>query len=119
MPDNSERPLRLCQECGGVDDHPRHVVLVNFETQDAVPDSEWFNNLPNDVPISAIAQALAPTTIVRHIDCCAALGCPVCIGTEEITGGVRGQELIDTIAGGALDDYEAPVVTNEELGING
>lgn len=62
-----ERPQRFCDVCKQVDDHPRHV------------------------------QPLKPPApqIIRHFDCCAAQGCEVCIETEQQTGGLRGQALID------------------------
>lgn len=59
-----ERPLRFCEACKQVDDHPRHTL-------DGKP---------------------------RHLDCCAAEGCEVCIGTEVEYGQRRGQELIDHLA---------------------
>lgn len=62
----SDRPLRLCDVCGQLDDHPRHV------------------------------QNLGPRgTVIRHMDCCASRGCETCAETEKANGGKRGQKLID------------------------
>ena len=36
--------------------------------------------------------------MIRHLDCCAASGCPVCAETETVTEGRRGQDLIDHLA---------------------
>ena len=61
-----DRPMRPCDVCGQIDDHPRHV------------------------------QRTSPTTLqIRHLDCCAAAGCETCVETEAATEGRRGQELID------------------------
>lgn len=105
------RPLRICQACGGLDDHPRHVI-------DGVPNNgaaskEFLAGLPAGMPATAIAELLTANVISRHIDCCAAAGCPVCIETEKVTKGHRGQKLIDTIASGALDEFEAPDLPRE------
>lgn len=106
-----ERPLRFCDVCGGLDDHPRHVH--GDPGNGTVPTQEFLAALPAGppgVPMSAIASAIAllmdPNTTIRHMDCCAAAGCPACAVTEAATGGVRGQALIDAIAGGILNDVE-------------
>lgn len=44
------RPLRGCDACGITDDHPRHIVA---------------------------ATAGGDADVVRHLDCCAAAGCPL------------------------------------------
>lgn len=69
MAADTERRVRGCDACGQQDDHPRHHVY----------DPE--NN--------------GDTT--RHMDCCAAAGCPVC---KEVLAGApkdarHGQALID------------------------
>lgn len=121
MPNTTtERPLRLCDVCLGLDDHPRHVQAVPEATSDGVPDPAVLDQLPDGLPARALADYLRPTQVTRHLDCCAALGCIVCEATEEITAGARGQNLIDTIANGALDGFEPPeVTTNEETGLHG
>lgn len=65
MPD---RPMRYCDVCGGLDDHPRHV------------------------------HAAPAGVVIRHLDCCASRGCETCQATEAETEGRRGQELIDHLA---------------------
>lgn len=64
-----ERPQRSCDLCGLIDDHPRHVLVLE----------------------PGVAQ-------VAHLDCCAANGCPVCQASEEANGGRRGDELIAYLA---------------------
>lgn len=118
-----ERPLRLCSACGGLDDHPRHVILVKEGTPEATPTKEFLETLQDGVPATALAELLKGTVVVRHLDCCAAAGCTVCQETEEITGGARGQELIELVdpaRQGALADHDPePHATNKELGIDG
>lgn len=107
MPDT--RPLRLCDVCFELDDHPRHVQAMP-PGEGVVPTEEQLNSIEG-APASAIAQMLNPNTIIRHLNCCAAQGCAICQATEELTKGARGQELIDAIAGGALDGFDPDSVT--------
>jgi hypothetical protein len=99
---DTERPLRLCDVCGQLDDHPRHVQSARGTA--ALPSREFLESLGTDVPATAIAQLMNPNTTVRHLDCCAAEGCPVCTRTEGITKGARGSKLLKAIQSGALDD---------------
>lgn len=107
MPD--VRPLRYCDVCGELDDHPRHVVSVPAGTPGAVPSQEFLDSLPPG-PVSAVAQLIAPTTVIRHLNCCADAGCQVCAITEEATAGARGSELVailtapDALAGVDVTD---------------
>lgn len=94
----SDRPIRYCDLCGGLDDHPRHVI--------AVPAG---GAAPNEVlasvdggPASAVAELLNDRVLIRHIDCCAAAGCEVCQATEAVTNGARGEQLLSAIEAGAL-----------------
>lgn len=76
------RPLRVCDLCGGVDDHPRHVIAgpVGAAIFDA-PDDGIINaviaNAPTDLRARLISDLLDPATRDRHLDCCAAAGCPL------------------------------------------
>lgn len=74
----SERVQRLCDVCGQLDSDPRHVTAVGPDTPGTVPDNAFLSALPDGVPALAIAELLDPTTVVRHMDCCAAQGCGVC-----------------------------------------
>lgn len=101
--ETTARPLRLCDVCGKLDDHPRHVRSVR---DGGVPSKEFIASLADGLPASAIAQLMDPTTVVRHMDCCAAQGCEICVKTEAATGGARGLDLLAVIQGGALADVE-------------
>lgn len=74
------RPIRGCDVCGQVDDHPRHVV--------------------------AVIESRGPKTFIRHMDCCAASGCEACRATEEVVGHLKGEEKLNAILSGALADVE-------------
>lgn len=108
-----ERMLRLCDVCGGLDDHPRHVQWVPVDTVGAVPDMSFFDALPSAVPPRAVAEIMDPTTIVRHQDCCAAQGCAICQATEAANGGARGDALLESIQGGAVDGLSGSAPTEE------
>lgn len=97
MADTSERPLRFCDICGGLDDHPRHVKS-RVKAGDGAPTPEFLRSLPDGAPAEAIAQLMDPTRTIRHHDCCAANGCSECTGTEAANDGRRGQKLIDHLA---------------------
>lgn len=102
------RPLRICQECGGVDDHPRHVQGLPPGSTHGAPSAKFLDSLPDGTPAAAIALLLNPAQISRHHDCCAALGCVLCAETEKINGGARGSKLVDKILAGSLADHEPP-----------
>lgn len=97
------RRLRLCDVCGQLDDHPRHVQGVPPGFPGAVPSDEFIANLAADVPPYAVVELTDPTTIVRHQDCCAAQGCLICKETEAANGGARGDALLASIQAGAVD----------------
>ena len=100
----SDRPLRSCDECGQIDDHPRHVFLagpnevpVNQAAVDAVGAA--------DLPLAdavRIHNELTDTTILqRHMDCCRAAGCPdgSCNQMPAEQHDLRGHKLVEAITG--------------------
>lgn len=64
-----ERPIRFCDVCKQADDHPRHVIA----NRDGAPQ-------------------------IRHPDCCASMGCEICLENEQVTKGKRGNDLIKYLA---------------------
>lgn len=78
----SDRPLRSCDECGQIDNHPRHVFdtmnsgityPVNTDAIEAV----YANKELDARDAVRIVRDLEDTTVIqRHMDCCAAAGCP-------------------------------------------
>lgn len=105
-----KRPLSACDACGGVDDHPKHRLWDPKPENDFSPPAE----LVSSTDLEGLEQAhqdqfLSSDIRVRHLDCCAAAGCNVCAASEEVTGGVRGQELIDAITKDkVLKDFVSP-----------
>jgi hypothetical protein len=68
------RPVRGCDICGKVDDHPRHVIGV---VDGGVPSDDIVNKIIEaGADAAAIRQVLDPATTIRHMDCCAGAGCP-------------------------------------------
>jgi hypothetical protein len=96
MNGTDERPLRFCDLCGGLDDHPRHVKQLPPEATDGSPDAAVIAGIKNanEAPMEAVRQLYAENLQVRHMDCCAAAGCETCEATEADYGERRGQELI-------------------------
>jgi hypothetical protein len=88
MSDTGSGLFRVCDECGGVDDHPRHSFTGE------IPDVHPVNDPVRQVMLDSLAtlgkagkitmeQALRigadfedTTSADYHIDCCANRGCP-------------------------------------------
>jgi hypothetical protein len=91
------RPLRVCEVCGGYDDHPRHTV-VSAEGEVGVPSPEVVDLMvQNGASGQAITDAMDPTTQIRHLDCCEQVGCPdgTCVTQlEGVPEGTTGAELL-------------------------
>ncbi len=73
-----ERVQRGCSECPGVDDAPRHVRT------EVGPDGQ-------------------PVDRYRHMDCCAARGCPdgTCDQILKDSGHAKGASLVSYLTGGS------------------
>lgn len=80
------RPLRVCDLCGQVDDHPRHSIAGTVPGQGNFgPSSEEIgarvvravNAAPEDQRSRLLRDFYDTTTSDRHLDCCAAAGCPL------------------------------------------
>ncbi len=101
-PDVAIRLKRICDVCGGFDDHPRHQIAY---PQGMAPQADIaiFHKLLENVDPKTDEGALAvsdffDTTIqLRHMDCCRSVGCPdgtcnvVTAGAEHL----RGYDLLD------------------------
>jgi len=79
------RALRVCDLCGGVDDHPRHVIagprggpdVVAKPTTDVVTKvMDATRDLDKEEGDRLLDALLDTTSSDRHLDCCAAAGCP-------------------------------------------
>jgi hypothetical protein len=100
------RILRVCDLCGGVDDHPRHVLAGGLPNVFPRPGDNIVNavlaNAPVDDRARLIRDLLDTGSSDRHMDCCRAAGCPdstcnqVTAGAEEL----RGADLLIHLTGG-------------------
>lgn len=77
MTDNN--PLRFCDSCGQVDDHPRHAFVASPGDGASNPEliREAVKRAKSDEEIFAIIAASNDDGfITKHMDCCEADGCP-------------------------------------------
>lgn len=94
----AERPLRLCELCGELDDHPRHVIDMP-----ASIDNVTNIVLPAGTPTEAAAQLLNDRAQIHHHNCGASAGCEVCAAVVGVVGDkTTGSKLLEKIQGGAL-----------------
>lgn len=106
-----DRPLRGCEICGQVDTAPRHVVAVEDGTA-GVPSAEMVTKLvQGGISEEGLAALLDPTTSVRHMDCCAQIGCPAesgaqCGDEKRAGSGKQNDELLLHISGRKAVDAE-------------
>lgn len=104
MADNGEgRPLRVCDLCGGVDDHPRHsfggpVTGVFRPPTDEVVE-KVLANAPADQRGRLLRDLMDTSSLDLHKDCCRDAGCPTGTCNEELAevGDLRGAELADAL----------------------
>lgn len=89
------RPMRICDACGQVDDHPRHVIA--YAPGDGVTPSEVAVKAvelagPLGVTDQVMRQITDTSTMMYHMDCCRMAGCPdgtcneVTAGAEDLKG---------------------------------
>jgi hypothetical protein len=105
---NSDRPLRGCEICGGVDDHPRaiHVTPPDHPLSQL---QDGFVDKFVDEGVSGlwIKHHLETTSMYVHHDCCAERGCPLESDAEDNCANVvkrhksaTGNALLKSITGG-------------------
>jgi hypothetical protein len=104
MADSTEvRPFRLCDSCGGVDDHPRHVVAHPPGGGPTDPDIlvKAVENAPKEALRDVLAQAQDDTIITKHMDCCRADGCPdgSCNVVTKDVEHLKGYDLVEHLVG--------------------
>ena len=91
-------PYRVCDLCGQVDDHPRHViagVIDGVHPVDEVLRQAVIDNLgelfsAGKVTVEQVLRVGADytdtTSSDRHLDCCAAAGCPTGTCAGQVVG---------------------------------
>ena len=78
MADEEKRPVRICESCGEVDDHPRHVYAQAAgaaPTPSAVAEKALRNARKEDWA-TILDQVRDDSVAYKHMDCCASDGCP-------------------------------------------
>ena len=96
------RALRVCDLCGGVDDHPRHT-FAGTDTGVYAPSVDVLAKVAREAPEAdvhrLIADLLDTSSREHHLDCCAAAGCPTgtCGEVMHAARGKRGAALLKHI----------------------
>ena len=114
------RILRVCDLCGGVDDHPRNMLVGSAE-QDPFPrpSEDIMNAVLKNAPVAErgrlLSELLDQTTSDRHYDCCAASGCSheACRQIVAAAGGKTGKALHAMLTGSDPVEYTAETVKGE------
>jgi len=94
------RPLRVCDLCGQVDDHPRHVIAGQVDgvfRPSAGAVDRVLAEAPEDQRGRLVAELLDTRSSDRHYDCCYAAGCPdgACDQIVPNAVGLTGADLLD------------------------
>jgi hypothetical protein len=97
----SDRPKRSCDECGKIDDHPRHIFAAGEATYrvntDAVEAAYNDKTLSGTELVAIVTDLQDTTSLTRHMDCCRIAGCPTgdCNSVPEL----KGNALVEAITG--------------------
>lgn len=96
------RALRVCDLCGGVDDHPRHVIAGTAGGPDVIerPGNELMDKVIDAAPVAdrgrLVAALMDTTSSDRHLDCCAQAGCPTGTCEPQVEGAPgTGKQMLD------------------------
>lgn len=109
--------LRVCDVCGGVDDHPRHVLAGGVPGVYQAPTADVVRKVMKAAPAAELDRLLGDlldtSSSDRHMDCCREAGCPngLC---DAVTAGAetkRGSALLRHLIG--LRD--APGATGDDV----
>lgn len=106
-PIGGDRPLRVCDLCGQVDDHPRHVLAGGTafpKPSDAILD-KVLAGAPSGQRGRLVNELLDTNASDRHMDCCRTAGCPDGTCNTQTAGaeGLRGGELLGHLMGKATN----------------
>lgn len=84
------RALRVCDLCGQVDDHPRHVIAGHDAEAFPRPFDDIVNRVLEAAPSAERARLVRELTDTsssdRHLDCCAQAGCPTDTCGPQVAG---------------------------------
>jgi hypothetical protein len=113
------RVVRVCDLCGGVDDHPRHVIAGMDATAFPAPGEDIMNKVIDAAPPAErgrlLRELLDTASSDRHLDCCAAAGCPSGTCGPQVKGarGV-GRKMLDHVMSLADPFADRPDVVKGE-----
>lgn len=102
-----DRPLRVCDLCGGVDDHPRHVIAGGVTDVFPVPSEDMLSRVMRLAPAGdrgrLVRDLMDTSSSDRHMDCCREAGCPggSCDAQLAGAGDKRGADLLEHLMNGA------------------
>lgn len=101
------RLLRVCDLCGDVDDHPRHVLTGGLPDVYPTPSVDLINkvlgNASEDDRARLVRDLVDTSSSDRHMDCCRTAGCPTG-ACDEVAEDLRGADLLDHLT--SLADLE-------------
>jgi hypothetical protein len=115
------RLLRVCDACGGVDDHPRQILAgTSGEAVSPPPAEEVISRVLETAPegqrARLIAELMDKASRTLHYDCCLASGCDheVCRQVAAVAGGQTGKALLAVLTGeNDLIEYRDDMVKGE------
>lgn len=101
----SGRVLRVCDLCGGVDDHPRHVIagtsggpaVVTAPTDEVLGKvTAAVAGMDSGAAARLLRDLMDTSSSDRHLDCCADAGCPTgtCGPQVADAGGKTGKAML-------------------------
>lgn len=107
-----DRPVRVCDVCGGIDDHPRHVIAGDPGTHAPAPAIvraviDGGQAYRAEVANALLEDLLDTSSQYRHLDCCRSVGCPG--GSCDVAG-----QLVDGAADLRGADLLAHLVDNRD-----
>lgn len=95
-----KRPMRMCDSCGQIDDHPRHVHGTGTGEANTTPEvlslAVAASEGDEEARQAVLRHAQDSTTQMKHLDCCAADGCPdgTCQLTAQGAAGKTGPDML-------------------------
>lgn len=107
MANEETRPLRMCDSCSQVDDHPRHVHGTGAGEANTTPEAlaAALDAVGDDKMARAavLRHAQDSTTQMKHLDCCAMDGCPdgTCQLSIQGADGKTGPDMLKHVQGAA------------------
>lgn len=99
-PIGNGRLVRVCDLCGGVDDHPRHVLAGGTADVFPQPGDDILQRVLDAAPpedrARLVRDLLDTSSSDRHMDCCREAGCPTGTCGEQTAGAEnkRGADLL-------------------------